>query len=220
MCQGRAYFRKGGLWHQIPYRFCGGGEGGACWQCDCWRSRCAPLNPRIEDADPDRSPPPKDGDPITGICFFCWLRNWNLKETSRLRLLIHWWMGRTLFWGRSRGSAIDCNRLLLASTIIYYYFILRMHCLGGIIKVGCPLIHIFHHKNTSISRITDHDKAQRKTPLPVRCKSPCWTTPLWRRWTRNQLAGQSFWPQSRTLFHFHLFISSRMFVRGVHHQNW
>ena len=44
----------------------------------------APFNPRIEDADPDCFPPPKDGYPITWIRFYCWLGNWDLKETSRL----------------------------------------------------------------------------------------------------------------------------------------
>ena len=44
----------------------------------------APFNPRIEDADPDCFPPPRDGDPITWIRFYHWLRNWNLKETSQL----------------------------------------------------------------------------------------------------------------------------------------
>ena len=44
----------------------------------------APFNPRIEDADPDCSPPPKDGDPITWTRFYRWLRRWNLEEKSRL----------------------------------------------------------------------------------------------------------------------------------------
>ena len=55
---------------------------------------------------------------------------------------------------------IYCNCLSLTSTIIYYYFILRIHCLGGFIKVGCSLRFILHNKNTSVGGITDHDKAQ------------------------------------------------------------
>ena len=44
----------------------------------------APFDPRIEDADPDSSPPPKDGDPFTWwMRFYHWLRNWNLEEKSR-----------------------------------------------------------------------------------------------------------------------------------------
>jgi hypothetical protein len=31
----------------------------------------APFNPRMEDADPDCFPPPKDGDPIIWIRFYC-----------------------------------------------------------------------------------------------------------------------------------------------------
>ena len=44
----------------------------------------APYNPRIKDADPNCFPPPKEGDRITWIRFYRWLRNCNLKETSRL----------------------------------------------------------------------------------------------------------------------------------------
>jgi hypothetical protein len=46
----------------------------------------ASFNPRIEDADPDSSPPPKDGDPVTWMNFYRWLRNWNLEEKSRSRV--------------------------------------------------------------------------------------------------------------------------------------
>lgn len=43
----------------------------------------APFNPCIEDADPDCSPPPKDGDPIPWKHFYCWwFNNWNLKQKS------------------------------------------------------------------------------------------------------------------------------------------
>ena len=57
------------------------------------------------------------------------------------------------------ASANYCKRLLLTSTIIYYFFILRIHYLGGVIKVGCPLRFILDNKDTSISGITDQDEA-------------------------------------------------------------
>lgn len=43
----------------------------------------ASFNPRIEDADPDSSPPPKDRNLITSwMNFYCFLRKWNPEESE------------------------------------------------------------------------------------------------------------------------------------------
>ncbi len=147
---------NGESWRQFPCRFCGGGEGRACWRGTLQPSNrgCGSgLFPTTKGRVPDHLDPflllvRELGSQRNIKIGGCWSTDgWDVLHSEE----------ETEVWS---ASANYCNRLLLTITIIFFYFIIRINCLGGVIKVGCPQRSILHHKNTSVSGITDQDKAQ------------------------------------------------------------